>query len=76
MMLMSAISLHRDESLVRLERTLGESATNLVRGGPDHLRVVAHLEEVVDWRTVGKVMLLQEPRLGREHPARRSESIL
>lgn len=53
---------------VRLERALGEAAADLVRGGPHHLRVVAHFEQIVERRAVREVVLLQKPRLDGKHP--------
>lgn len=48
--------------------TFGETATDFVRCSPDHLRVMAHFEEIILRRAVSKVVFLQEPRLGGKHP--------
>lgn len=64
----AAGSLASSGSLVWIVGTFGETATDFVRCSPDHLRVMAHFEEIILRRAVSKVVFLQEPRLGGKHP--------
>ena len=55
-------------TFVLFQWAFGETAADLVRGRPHHLRVMTHFEEIIARRTVREIVLLQKPSLGGEHP--------
>lgn len=64
----SARSLGRPRPFIRSVWTFGETASDLMRCGPHHLRVMPNLEQIILRRAVRKVVFFQEPRFRGKHP--------
>lgn len=69
----SARSLGRPRPFIRSVWTFGETASDLMRCGPHHLRVMPNLEQIILRRAVRKVVFFQEPRFRGKHPKAKGE---